>query len=375
MNGLSLAIQHSVDGFRLDVALNASNGVTGIIGPSGAGKSMLLRMIAGLERPTTGHIIFAEETLSDATRGFFLAPEHRRIGYVFQDALLFPHMSVAENLNYGVKRRGNMGHISRDDIIALLGLEQLLARRPHHLSGGEAQRVAIGRALLSNPRLLLMDEPLSSLDPQRRRDILPFIDALHHQLDLPIIYVSHNIDEITQLADCVMVLHAGQVAAQGNVADVLNQPAMQRFILGDDQGADDPAIIVEADVLAHDVPQHVTTLSFGAAQLSLPLLHRSIGSMVRLRIHARDIAIATERPRSISVQNIIETTVAEIKPTRAGQVEVILYLSDKHRLIARITKRASDTLALVPGMIVWALIKSVALASDDGLISDRKDSA
>ncbi len=364
MSGLSLAIQHNVGDFRLEVTLTAESGVTGIIGPSGAGKSMLLKMIAGLERPASGHISFAGEVLSDAARGVFLAPEHRRIGYVFQDALLFPHMSVVENLDYGAKRRGNAGVISRDDIIALLGLERLLTRRPHHLSGGEAQRVAIGRALLSNPRLLLMDEPLSSLDPRRRHGILPFIEALHRQLDLPIIYVSHNIDEITRLADRVIVLHAGKVAATGNVADVLNQPAMQQLILGDDSGNDDPAMIVEAHVLAHDVAQHVTELSLGPAHLTLPLLHRPIGDMVRLRIHARDIAIATEPLQGISVQNIIETTITEITSTGAGRVDVTLSLSDTHRLTARVTQRASDKLALVPGMTVWALIKSVALASD-----------
>lgn len=367
MSGLSLAIQHSVADFHLDVTLTAASGVTGIIGPSGAGKSMLLKMIAGLDRPSSGHIMFEGETLSDATRGVFLAPEHRRIGYVFQDALLFPHMSVSENLDYGAKRRGNASAISRDDIIALLGLEALVTRRPHHLSGGEAQRVAIGRALLSNPRLLLMDEPLSSLDPRRRHDILPFIDALHRRLDLPIIYVSHNIDEITRLADRVIVLHAGKVAAAGNVADVLNQPMMQRLILGDDSRNDDSVMIVEAHVLSHDMPQHVTQLSLGSTCLSLPLLHRPIGEMVRLRIHARDIAIATERPQGISVQNIIETMITEIVSTAAGQVNVTLSLSDMHQLTARITQRASDTLALAPGMTVWALIKSVALASDGGL--------
>lgn len=365
MSGLSLAVEHSVGDFRLDVTLTAESGVTGIIGPSGAGKSMLLKMIAGLERPNCGHITFAGDTLSDTTRRVFVAPEHRRIGYVFQDALLFPHMSVSENLDYGAKRRGDAGIISRDDIIALLGLEPLLARRPHHLSGGEAQRVAIGRALLSNPRLLLMDEPLSSLDPRRRHDILPFIEALHRRLDLPIVYVSHNIDEITRLADRVVVLHGGKVAAAGNVADVLNQPAMQQLILGDDIGKDGPAMIVEAHVLAHDIAQHVTLLSLGSARLTLPLLHRSIGDMVRLRIHARDIAIATRPLQDISIQNIIETTIASITPTGAGQVDVMLSLSGKHRLTARITQRASDALALVSGMPVWALIKSVALASDD----------
>lgn len=362
MSGLSLSLQHRVDAFSFDVALDAPAGVTGIIGPSGAGKSMLLQMIAGLAHPDQGKVTFDGETLSDTATRSFLAPEQRRIGYVFQDALLFPHMSVAQNLDYGASRRATGPSVSRDEVIDLLGLGALLDRRPHHLSGGEAQRVSIGRALLSAPRLLLMDEPLSSLDPRRRADIMPFIEALHRRLELPILYVSHNIDEITRLADRVVVLHDGHVAASGEVADVLNQADIQALILGEG-GDNDPAAIVEATVAAHDAEHHVTRLSVGNAQISLPLLPLNVGAKARLRIHARDVAIATEPPHHISIQNIIEAEISSITPASNGQCDITLSLGDTHMLKSRITTRAQATLGLRAGMKVWALVKSVALAS------------
>jgi molybdate transport system ATP-binding protein len=362
MSGLSLAIRHRVDDFSLNVALDAPSGVTGIIGPSGAGKSMMLQIIAGLQRPDYGQITFDGETLSDTEQRTHISPERRRIGYVFQDALLFPHLNVAQNLDYGSKRRESTGQISRDDVISLLGISPLLDRRPHHLSGGEAQRVSIGRALLSNPRLLLMDEPLSRLDPRRRADILPFIEALHRQLDLPILYVSHNINEITRLADRVCVLHAGQIMASGGVAEVLNQQDMQRLILSGEND-DDPASIVEAQIEAHDASLHVTTLALGSARLSLPLHDLALGSTVRLRIHARDVAVALERPEGLSIQNIIESQIVEISSVASGQLDLALAIDGTHRLNARVTRRAGEQLSLTPGMKVWALIKTVALAS------------
>ena len=362
MNGLSVDLHHQLGSFTLDIALTVPNGVTGIIGPSGAGKSMLLNMIAGLERPTRGNIFLGDEILNDNKGKIFISPEQRRIGYVFQDALLFPHLSVAENLDFGTKRRGTGGIVSRDDVIAMLGLEPIITRRPHHLSGGEAQRVAIGRALLSNPRLLLMDEPLSSLDPRRRQDIMPFIETLHQNLDLPIIYVSHHIDEIMRLADRVIVMHDGKLAASGNVADVLNQPAMQRLIHGDEADDNDPAIIVEAIVESHDQDRHTTRLSLGGTSLSLPVLDIQTGQMVRLAVRARDVAIATVPPVGLSIQNIIQTKIIDITPAGAGQIDVLMALPDGHQLKARITEHACETLMLEQDMQVWALIKSVALS-------------
>tara|TARA_R110000824_G_scaffold155226_2_gene327626 strand:+ start:45475 stop:46572 length:1098 start_codon:yes stop_codon:yes gene_type:complete len=362
MSGLELSIKRRLDAFELDATLAAPSGITGIIGPSGAGKSMLLRCIAGLQKPDHGQIRFDDIIFSDSEKRIFMPAEDRRVGFVFQDACLFPHMNVADNLAYGTRRRAQGNFISRDDVIDLLGLEHLLARRPHHLSGGEAQRVSIGRALLSAPRLLLMDEPLSSLDPRRRRDILPFLEAMHRRLDLPIVYVSHNIDEITRLADRVTVLHKGKVAASGGVADVLNRPSIQKLVLGEDNP--DPASIIEAEIESHSSDRYVSRLSLGANQtISVPLLDLPVGTLVRLRIHARDVALATVPPQSVSIQNIIETEIADIADAPNGQVDIILSLTPPHMLTARITMQARANLHLQTGMKVWALIKSVALTN------------
>ncbi|MCE9649376.1 MAG: molybdenum ABC transporter ATP-binding protein [Parvibaculum sp.] len=363
MSVLAVAIKRRVADFALDVSFEAGDGVTGIIGPSGAGKSTVLQTIAGLATPDEGRVALDGEAFTDTARGVFLRPERRRIGYVFQDACLFPHMSVAQNLDYGARRRDAARTVSRSDVVELLGLAPLLDRRPHRLSGGEAQRVSIGRALLSAPRLILMDEPLSSLDLRRRREILPFIEALHRSLKLPIVYVSHNIDEIVQLADLVVVLHDGKVAASGDVATVLNRPEIQRLVLGEDT-RDDPAAIVEARITRHDDTHNLSELGFGGAALTLTRLKLPIGASVRLRIHARDVAIATERPQGLSIQNIVEAVVAELRPAGSAQVDVRLSVAGTQGLTARITGRAVEQLGLAPGRKVWALVKSVALAGD-----------
>lgn len=361
---LSVGIAQHVEGFSLDVAFEAGPGVTGIIGPSGAGKSMTLSAIAGLTRPESARIALGDEVLVDTARGIFMPPEQRRVGYVFQEARLFPHLSVAENLDYGTKRRGSASAMTRAEVVDLLGIGALLDRRPHRLSGGEAQRVAIGRALLSAPRLLLMDEPLSSLDIRRRREIMPFLEALHRRLDLPILFVSHNIDEIVRLADRVLVLHGGRIAAAGEVAEVLNRLDVQSLILGADDNAADPATILEARVSRHDTAHHLTELDIGGASLAVPALALAPGARVRLRLHARDIALATERPAALSIQNVIEAKIVEIKTAGPSQVDVELAVGARHRLFARITNRAAEQLQLASGRPVWALVKSVALAGD-----------
>jgi molybdate transport system ATP-binding protein len=362
MSVLTVAIKRRVAGFALDVSFEAGDGVTGIIGPSGAGKSTVMQTIAGLATPDEGHVALDGETFVDISRGLSLPPERRRIGYVFQDACLFPHMTVAQNLDYGARRR-DARTVSRSDVVELLGLAPLLERRPHRLSGGEAQRVSIGRALLSAPRLILMDEPLSNLDLRRRREILPFIEALHRSLKLPIVYVSHNIDEIVQLANRVVVLHDGKVAATGDVADVLNRSTIQRLILGDET-LDDPAAIIEARIVRHDDTHNLSELGFGSSTLTLMRLKLPVGAAVRLRIHARDVAIATERPQGLSIQNIVEAVVSELRPAGSAQVDVRLSVAGTQGITARITGRAVEQLGLAPGRKVWALVKSVALAGD-----------
>jgi molybdate transport system ATP-binding protein len=366
MSVLTVSLKRRVEAFALDVAFEAGNGVTGIIGPSGSGKSMTLQVIAGLSAPDEGHIALDGDVLTDTANRLSLAPEQRRIGYVFQDPCLFPHMTVAQNLDYGSKRRSVGSVVSRDEVIELLGLASLLERRPHRLSGGEAQRVAIGRALLSAPRLILMDEPLSSLDIRRRREIMPFIEALHRRLDLPIVYVSHNIDEIVRLADRVVVLHSGKIAVAGDVAEVLNRHDVQRLILGDGEHEDDASTIVKARIARHDEAHNLSELDFGGTTLTLAKLALPIGASVRLRIHARDVAIATERPRGLSIQNIIEAEVSGLRPAGVAQVDVLLTVAGAQNLTARITSRSAERLDLAPGAKVWALIKSVALASSVG---------
>jgi molybdate transport system ATP-binding protein len=363
MSGLDVHLRRGFGAFAIDLAFEAGKGVTGLIGPSGAGKSVTLEMIAGLSRPDTGRVSFNGEVFVDTERGVFVPPEKRHIGYVFQNPHLFPHLSVAENLDYGARRRPSSGGVSREEVIDLLGLGSLIDRRPHRLSGGEAQRVAIGRALLSNPQLILMDEPLSSLDTRRRREIMPFIEALHRRLDLPILYVSHSIDEIVRLADRVLVLHGGALVASGDVTEVLNRTDVQNLILGEDERDADPATIVEATVLRQDAAHHLTELAIGSATLSLARMDLPAAAKVRLRIHARDVAIATERPQGLSIQNIIEARIVALQPVGAAQVDVILGIDGAPNLRARITVRAAHRLALTPGAPVWALVKSVALAS------------
>lgn len=365
---LSVRIARRAEAFSLDVAFEAGSGVTGIIGPSGAGKTMTLEAIAGLARPENGHIALHGETFLDTAQGIFVPPEKRRVGYVFQEARLFPHLSVGENLDYGARRRGEAG-MARAEVVDLLGIGALLDRRPHRLSGGEAQRVAIGRALLSAPRLLLMDEPLASLDIRRRREIMPFLDALHRRLELPILFVSHNIDEIVRLADRVLVLHGGHIVAAGDVAAVLNRLDVQALILGEDGDATDPATILEARIARHDEAHHLTELDIGGATLALSRLPLPVGATVRLRLHSRDIALATERPTDLSIQNVIEAKIVEIRPAGPAQADVALAAGSTDApimLFARVTTRAVERLALAPGRPVWALVKSVALASDIG---------
>lgn len=366
---LSVRIARRAEAFALDVAFEAESGVTGIIGPSGAGKTMTLEAIAGLARPERGYIALDGEAFLDTAQGVFMPPEQRRVGYVFQESRLFPHLSVGENLDYGARRRGGEAGMARAEVVDLLGIGALLDRRPHRLSGGEAQRVAIGRALLSAPRLLLMDEPLASLDIRRRREIMPFIEVLHRRLDLPILFVSHNIDEIVRLADRVLVLHGGRIAAAGDVAAVLNRLDVQALILGEDGGATDPATIIEARIARHDEAYHLTELDIGGATLALSRLPLPVGAAVRLRLHARDIALATERPTGLSIQNVIEAKIVEIRPAGPAQVDVALAAGSTDTpimLFARVTTRAVERLALAPGRPAWALVKSVALASDIG---------
>ncbi|QQS12337.1 MAG: molybdenum ABC transporter ATP-binding protein [Rhodospirillales bacterium] len=348
-----------VGAFDLEAAFDAPAGsVTALFGRSGAGKSTIIDCVAGLRRPLSGRIAIDGETVFDAARGIDVPPERRRLGYVFQDARLFPHLTVEANLRYGERRARGAARIAAfDEVVALLGIAPLLARRPGTLSGGERQRVAIGRALLSQPRALLMDEPLAALDRERKSELLPYIERLRDRFALPILYVSHAVEEVVRLARAVVRVDGGRVAAIGPVEDILSGDAV-----GDAHG---PATVLRAAVRRHDPAFGLTVLEIGAGrELVAPAIDLPIGAEVRLRVLARDIALALEPPRAISIQNRLEATVAElVRPAAEGFV-VDVRLDIGAPLWSRVSARAAEELALRPGLKVVALIKAVAIDRD-----------
>lgn len=358
-------IRKALGSFTLDVQIEAIAGVTAIIGASGAGKTSALRAMAGLITPDDGHIAYGDIVYFDAAKRTNMPVEMRRMGYVFQEALLFPHMRVIDNLDFGSKRHGGVDEAQRKELIDLLALEPLLMRYPRHLSGGEAQRVAIARALLSNPQILLLDEPMASLDPARRREILPHLEAMTERLHLPVILVSHNIDEVTRLADRVIVFDRGTVFAQGEVAEVLNRLDVQQLIHGE-SGDADIGTIIDTKITGHDDSDHITQVEFPGGTLTIGQMDRPVDSEVRLRLRARDIAIATEKPTGLSIQNMLKGHIAQIDETDKGQMIIGLRLDghpEQGLLQAVITQRAAKTLSLKTDQTVWALIKSVSIVN------------
>ncbi|MDH3242708.1 MAG: molybdenum ABC transporter ATP-binding protein [Alphaproteobacteria bacterium] len=341
--------------FRLEAEFATGAGrVTALFGPSGAGKSSLAGCLAGLIDPDAGRISLDGTELFNSQTGIRLAPERRRIGYVFQDARLFPHITVRGNLDYGRRRiRDAERRVDFDHVVGLLDLAPLLARRPGTLSGGERQRVAFGRAVLMSPRLLIMDEPLASLDAARKAEILPFIERLRDELAIPIIYVSHAIEEILRLADDVVVLAQGSVVRAGPAVETLNATTIVHGAEGD------PASVLEAVIDAATQSDGLTALSVGTAHLYVPAVAGGIGEKVRLRIRARDVALALSKPRDISVLNILGGRILEIASGGDGHVDVRLDVGGG--LWARITRRSARELDLQPGQDVFALIKSVAI--------------
>jgi molybdate transport system ATP-binding protein len=353
---LEVALRHAWPGFALDAAFTAPAGVTALFGPSGCGKSTVLAAVAGLLRPLAGRVALEGAVLLDTARGVMLLPERRRCGVVFQDARLFPHLSVASNLRYGLKRapREASGP-GFEEVVDLLGIAPLLGRRPLGLSGGERQRVALGRALLARPKLLLMDEPLAALDAPRRAEVLPFLARLRDVARLPILYVTHALEEVDALADTLVLLEAGRVLAAGPVEALAARADLPALARRRDAGA-----LVPCTVLAQDPARGLTRLSFAGGELVAPLRPGLVpGGRLRVRLRARDLAVATEPPRGISMHNILPCTLAGIDP--AGDVEVFLRLAvGATSLLARVTRDTVDRLALRPGMPLWALVKSVA---------------
>jgi len=352
---LEIAFRHAFAGLAFDVDFTAPTpGTTVLFGRSGAGKSSIIAAVAGLLRPATCRIAVDGTTLADTAANVFMPPEHRRVGLVFQDARLFPHMTVAANLRYGL-RRARPGPIRFDDIVDLLGIAPLLGRRPHSLSGGEKSRVAIGRALLSQPRLLALDEPLASLDAQHKAEILPYLARLRHALRLPILYVTHSLDEVARLADTLVLIRAGHVLAAGPLQEMLARGDLP-LAARDDAGA-----VLEALVVAHDVPRQLTELAAAGRRLWVPLLASAPGSAVRVRIPAREVILAATEPQGISVHNIIPGSVHAIVQDTSRHAAMVEVALDGAGLLARVTPDAVARLGLVPGGKVLALVKSMAI--------------
>jgi molybdate transport system ATP-binding protein len=355
---LSVALEDAIGDFALDAAFEARSGVTALFGSSGAGKTTIVAMVAGLRRPRAGRITLNGRVLFDSAAGTSLPASRRKVGMVFQEARLFPHFSVRTNLLYGRWAGRRPPGTRLDAVVELLGLERLLQRRPDSLSGGEAQRVAIGRALLSAPEVLLMDEPLSQLDGARRAEILPFLERLAHEGGVPILYVSHVIDEVARLADDIVVLSEGRVVAAGPIEEVFG-----RIDLGATTGRHEAGAILTATVAGHDRDYALTLLEVGEATLAVPLLSRPPGARVRLRIRARDVALALAPPQGLSIRNVVAAEIAAIRLEEGAYCEVLMAFAGQH-LRARITRRSADELRLRTGMAVFALVKSVAIEAD-----------
>ena len=340
-------------GFSLDVDLTLpGRGVTAFFGHSGSGKTTLLRCLAGLERAPVGKLQVNGATWQDERD--WVSTHRRPIGFVFQEASLFPHLSVLDNLRYGIKRSAADQRLSLDHAIDLLGIGKLLDRSPNRLSGGEKNRVGIARALAVNPRLLLMDEPLAALDIKRKQEILPYLERLHDELEIPVIYVSHAPDEIARLADHLVLLDDGHVVASGSLSETLARTDLPPIF------ADDAGVVLSASVVAHEEDQ-LTRLDFADGRLLVGRRAEAPGSRLRCRIHARDVSIALDKPQASSILNILPATVTSVTTTDTPGHKLIQMHVGSSALLARITERSQRELGIVPGVNVWAQIKAVAL--------------
>lgn len=352
---IDIDIEQQLGGFHLAVKFTADAPIVGLFGRSGSGKTSVINAIAGIAKPMRGLIRINDAVLFDAAQRVDLPPEERRVGYVFQDALLFPHLDVEANLRYGQRLRLPKDRfIEEARVIELLGLGALLRRKPKALSGGEKQRVAIGRALLTQPRLLLMDEPLASLDVPRKTEILDYIERLRDELNIPIVYVSHSVIEITRLADTVVILSDGKCLAVGDVDAVMGRldlkPATGRYEAGS---------VLDTRVTAHDSENQLTTLAFDGGNLIVPHLDASIGERVRARIRARDVSLSIRKPTEISILNVLPAHVTAIDDEIGPIVDLQLTIGSA-TLVARITRRSFHELGICTGQELYALVKAVS---------------
>ncbi|HET7197025.1 MAG TPA: molybdenum ABC transporter ATP-binding protein [Burkholderiales bacterium] len=353
---LELDVRLRVGAFALDAAFATNAGITALFGRSGAGKTTVLNVIAGLARPRRGRVAVGGRVLYDSERGIDVPPHARRIGYVFQEGRLLPHLTVRHNLGYGRFFAAPAGaRLSFDQAVALLGIAHLLERRPEALSGGEKQRVAIGRALLANPEVLLFDEPLASLDAPRKAEILYYVERLRDELRIPIVYVSHSLEEVVRLADAVVLLSEGRVLATGPVREMASRLELRPYLGRQEGGA-----VIEARVAAQDLDNGLARLEFAGGALEIPDVEALPGERVRVRVRARDVSIALARPAGISIRNVLAGTVVSLGDEEGPSLDVQLDLRGTP-LLARITRKSAQELALRPGLEVYALIKSVSI--------------
>jgi len=361
---LSVAVGHRQGAFALSARFETPGGVTALFGRSGSGKTTLVNAIGGLLRPDRGRVALGDTVLLDTERGLFVPRHRRRIGIVFQEGRLFPHLSVRQNLLFGrwFAPRDEEG-VDVGMVVDLLGIGPLLGRRPAGLSGGEKQRVAIGRALLSKPRLLLMDEPLAALDDQRKAEILPYIERLRDEAGVPIVYVSHSVAEVARLADTLVVLDRGRVSAAGPAADMLARLNVAPLAEARDAGA-----VLDARVAAQDEHFGLTTLTTAAGTLRVPRIALSVGAMLRVQVPARDVMLSLGAPSRSSALNVFPAVVVEILPAgdAAGPAAALRLDCNGVALLARVTRLSVVEMGLAPGVPVFAAIKSVALDTSPG---------
>lgn len=356
MDGIIAQFSLKKGQFNLEVNFQLpEQGVTAIFGPSGSGKTTLIRCIAGLERTLTGFLSINNQCWQDDNRSFFLAAHQRPLGYVFQEANLFPHLTVEKNLRYGWQRTPKeQRKLTLEEVSELLGVTRLLKRSPIHLSGGERQRVAMARALLTSPQLLLMDEPLAALDNQSKMEILPYLEKLHTELSIPILYITHSLTEVMRLADHILVIEQGKLLGSGQLSTVLTQLDLP-FTKTEEAG-----VVIEAKVVEHDDYFHLTYLDFMQERITTHKLNIPIGQTIRVSIKARDVSLSLTSECNSSILNMFQTTIIQLSEEEQGFLMVKLDFKG-NPLLARITRKSGHLLNLCIGMSVFVRVKSVAL--------------
>ena len=362
---IHLQIKLKRSAFELDVNVQLpEQGITAIFGPSGSGKTSVLRAVAGLEKSQQGRIQVGAQIWQDTAQGTWLPTWQRPLGYVFQESSLLPHLNVQQNLNFGLKRAlssSNHGQLnatqSLQASIELLGIGDLLQRMPDQLSGGERQRVAIARAIAMQPQLLLMDEPLASLDAARRQEIFPWLARLRDELKIPMLYVTHSVEELTRLADHLVALDKGRVTAQGPIGAVLTQ-VINPVLVGEDAGA-----LISGHIGATDAQWHLSRIDFDGGSVWMRDAQLPVGKAVRIRILARDVSLATFEPQHTSIQNLLQGVIQSITPDAHPSQVLVVLKCGATEVLARVTQKAVSELGLQVGMPVWAQVKSVALVA------------